>query len=66
MKDDAVRQADREFAHRGFLRSRAEARRKGKKHKQVRTTSEILSGRREGRTQSAKGAGVSWGLGSHK
>ena len=35
-------QKKREFKHRGFLRSRAEAKRKGRAHKQTRTAKQII------------------------
>jgi hypothetical protein len=43
--NDPVNQADqkkREFMHRGFLRSRAEAKRKGRKHAQTRSARDIV------------------------
>lgn len=45
---DPINQVDqkkREFKHRGFLRSRAEARRKGKKHAQTRSAKAIVEAR---------------------
>lgn len=42
-KGDQVNQEKREFKHRGFLRSRAEARRKGRPHKQTRSAAKILA-----------------------
>jgi len=53
--------------HRGFLRDRALAQRQRRKHRQTRTTNEILEARRGGRTASAEVADAPWGsIGSRR